>query len=98
MKYEKGKWYNFTIKSECECAAEAVARYIRHGQSIDFILKNMHRQLEFDNPFWLPKEWYKSTIMLCVTDAFLDGVIRLSTSETDGYYIPVCFIKEATEV
>lgn len=98
MKYEKGKWYKFTIKSECECTAEVIARYIRQGDSIDDILVRMHRQVELNNPYWIPEEWYNSTTVLYVTDLDFYDIIRISTDEEDGYYIPICFIKEATEV
>lgn len=99
MKYEKGKWYKFTFKSECECTVEAIAKWLQQGFVIEEILRDMGGQMKINDPYWLPEEWFRNTVILCVTDAepFSD-VIKISSVEVDGYYVPITFIEEATEV
>ena len=97
MKYEKGKWYNFTIKSECECAMESIAKWLEEGYTMGEILRGMRGQMKANDPYWLPEEWFGNTTILCVTetDTFED-MLRISPFEKEGYYVPITFIKEAT--
>lgn len=99
MKYEKGKWYKFTIKSECECTTEAIAKWLQQGFTMDEILRGMHDQMKRNDPYWLPEEWFGNTTILCVTNSeMFSDTIRISDIEVDGYYVPLTFIEEATEV